>query len=105
MHGYTEYVKTGKIKVFGEVMALYKGKTLADSSYQPYLAICEKYGLPVAYHSGGSFPNAQQFGWPKYRITLGDPFLIEEVLVKYPKWHFIFEFTRPTVGMKRINLN
>ncbi|CAN5433707.1 hypothetical protein BH10BAC3_BH10BAC3_41080 [soil metagenome] len=79
------YVKAGKIKVFGEVMAVYKGKTLADSSYQPYLAICEKYGIPVAYHSGGSFPNAQQLGWPNYRIKLGDPFLIEDVLVKYPE--------------------
>ncbi len=79
------FVKAGKIKVFGEVMAVYKGKTLADSSYQPYLAICEKYGIPVAYHSGGSFPNAQQLGWPNYRIKLGDPFLIEDVLVKYPK--------------------
>jgi uncharacterized protein len=78
-------IKSGKIKVFGEVMAVYKGKTLADSSYQPYLAICEKYGIPVAYHSGGSFPNAQQLGWPKYRIKFGDPFLIEDVLVKYPK--------------------
>ncbi len=82
---FEEYILTGKIKVFGEVMAVYKGKTLADSMYQPYLAICEKYGVPVAYHSGGSFPNAQQFGWPKYRIALGDPFLIEDVLVKYPK--------------------
>ena len=82
---FEEYVKSGKIKVFGEVMAVYKGKTLADTSYQPYLAICEKYGIPVGYHSGGSFPNAQNLGWPKYRIKFGDPFLIEDVLVKYPK--------------------
>ena len=82
---FEQYVQSGKIKVFGEVMAVYKGMTLADSMYQPYLAICEKYGIPVAYHSGGSFPNAQQLGWPNYRITLGDPFLIEDVLVKYPK--------------------
>jgi uncharacterized protein len=82
---FEQYVQSGKIKVFGEVMAVYKGMTLADSLYQPYLAICEKYGIPVAYHSGGSFPNAQQLGWPNYRITLGDPFLIEDVLVKYPK--------------------
>jgi uncharacterized protein len=78
-------IKSGKIKVFGEVMAVYKGLTLADSSYQPYLAICEKYGIPVAYHSGGSFPDAQNLGWPKYRIKFGDPLLIEDVLVKYPK--------------------
>ncbi len=82
---FEEYVQSGKIKVFGEVMAVYKGRTLADPLYQPYLAICEKYGVLVAYHSGGSFPNAQQLGWPKYRIALGDPFLIEDVLVKYPK--------------------
>ena len=82
---FEEYIQSGKIKVFGEVMAVYKGRTLADPLYQPYLAICEKYGVPVAYHSGGSFPNAQQLGWPEYRIALGDPFLIEDVLVKYPK--------------------
>ncbi|TRO65506.1 amidohydrolase family protein [Christiangramia sabulilitoris] len=82
---FEEYIKSGKIKVFGEIMAVYKGKTLADPIYQPYLALCEKYGIPVAYHSGGSFPNAQQLGWPDYRISLGDPFLIEDVLVKYPK--------------------
>ncbi|GAA4937795.1 hypothetical protein GCM10023314_07980 [Algibacter agarivorans] len=82
---FEEYVKSGKIKVFGEVMAVYKGKTLTDPIYQPYLAICEKYGVPVGYHSGGSFPNAQQLGWPNYRISLGDPLLIEDVLVKYPK--------------------
>jgi uncharacterized protein len=82
---FEEYIQTGKIKVFGEIMAVYKGRTLNDSIYQPYLAICEKYGIPVAYHSGGSFPNAQQLGWPKYRISFGDPFLIEDVLVRYPK--------------------
>jgi predicted TIM-barrel fold metal-dependent hydrolase len=82
---FEELVKAGKIKVFGEVMAVYKGIKLADSIYQPYLAICEKYGIPVAFHSGGSFPNAQNLGWPNYRIALGDPFLIEDVLVRYPK--------------------
>jgi uncharacterized protein len=82
---FEDFIKLGKIKVFGEVMAVYKGLRLSDSVYQPYLAMCEKYGIPVAYHSGGSFPNAQQAGWPKYRIALGDPFLIEDVLVKYPK--------------------
>ncbi len=81
---FEDLVKTGKIKVFGEIMAVYHGRTLNDSIYQPYLKICEKYNIPVAYHSGGSFPNAQ-LGWPNYRISFGDPLLIEDVLVKYPK--------------------
>jgi len=82
---FEEYVQSGRIKVFGEVMAVYKGRTLTDSMYQPYLSICEKYGIPVAYHSGGSFRDAQKMDLPKYRISLGNPFLIEDVLVKYPK--------------------
>jgi len=82
---FEEFVQSGRIKVFGEVMAVYKGQKLTDPLYQPYLAICEKYGIPVAFHSGGSFPNAQQLGWPRYRIALGDPFLVEDVLVKFPK--------------------
>ena len=91
---FEEYIISGKIKVFGEVMAVYKGMTLTDSMYQPYLAICEKYGVPVAYHSGGSFPNAQQLGWPKYRIALGDPFLIEDVFGKVSKTEIILNACR-----------
>lgn len=82
---FEKLIQEGKIKVFGEVMAVYHGCTLNDPIYQPYLKICEKYDIPVAYHSGGSFPNAQQLGWPKYRIAYGDPFLIEDVLVNFPK--------------------
>ena len=82
---FEDLVKTRKIRVFGEVMAVYHGRTLNDSIYQPYLKICETYAIPVAYHSGGSFPDAQNLGWPKYRISYGDPLLIEDVLVKYPK--------------------
>ena len=81
---FEEMVKSGKIKVFGEITAVYKGTTLADSIYQPYLKICENYGIPVAYHSGGSSPTAHRT-WPNYRIYHGDPLLIEDVLVKYPK--------------------
>lgn len=78
-------VKNGKIKVFGEITGVYQGKTLNDSSYHPYLAICEKYGIPVAYHTGGG-PSMTPFRscCPKFRIALGDPLLIEDVLVRYP---------------------
>jgi uncharacterized protein len=82
---FEKLIRAGKIKIFGEVMAVYHGRTLNDPVYAPYLAVCEKYNIPVAYHTGGSFPNAQFFGWSNYRIAFGDPMLIEDVLVKYPK--------------------
>ena len=48
---FEELVKNGKIKVFGEITGVYYGKTLNDALYAPYLEICEKYDIPVAYHS------------------------------------------------------
>jgi len=82
---FEQLVKERKIKVFGEVMAVYHGRTLNDPIYQPYLRICEQYGIPVAYHTGGTFPDANSKVWKNFRLSYGDPLLIEDVLVNYPK--------------------
>lgn len=78
-------IKEGKIKVFGEVAGVYFGRTLNDSIYAPYLEICEQYEIPVAYHTGGGPPMTPYTCCPNFRTSLGDPMLIEDVLVKYPK--------------------
>lgn len=78
-------IKEGKIKVFGEVAGVYFGRTLNDPIYAPYLKICEQYEVPVAYHTGGGPPMTPYRCCPNFRITLGDPYLIEDVLVRYPK--------------------
>ncbi|MDO7845906.1 amidohydrolase family protein [Hymenobacter sp. M29] len=74
-----------KIAVFGEVGAYYAGSTLADRIWQPYLRICERYDVPVAVHIGGGPPETPYHGSPNARLSLGDPFLLEDVLIKYPK--------------------
>lgn len=82
---FEQMVKDKKIEVFGEIGTFYSGTTLADSVWQPYLRICEKYDIPVAVHQGGGPPETPFHGSPKARLSLADPFLIENVLVKYPK--------------------
>ena len=82
---FEQMVKDRKVEVFGEIGTYYSGTTLSDSVWQPYLRICEKYDIPVAVHEGGGPPETPYHGSPKARITLSDPFLIEDVLVKYPK--------------------
>lgn len=82
---FEELVQNGSIEVFGEVTAVYKGMTLNDPAYKPYLEICEEYGIPVAYHTGGGPPMTPYNGAPDFRIAKGDPLLIEDVLVKYPE--------------------
>jgi uncharacterized protein len=82
---FEEMVKDKKIEIFGEVGALYGGTTLGDSIWQPYLRICEKYDIPVAVHTGGGDPGGTYTWSPKARLRMGDPYLIEDVLVQYPK--------------------
>jgi predicted TIM-barrel fold metal-dependent hydrolase len=82
---FEQLVKDGKVDVLGEVGAYYRGLTLADPFYDPYLKICQKYGIPVAIHTGGGPPEVTYRGAPNARLILGNPLLIEDVLVKYPK--------------------
>jgi len=82
---FEKLIIAGKIKVFGEITGVYLGRTLNDPIYAPYLHLCEKYEIPVAYHTGGGPPMTPYTCCPKFRISLGDPLLIEDVLVKYPK--------------------
>lgn len=82
---FEQLVKEKKIEIFGEIAPYYVGKTLNDSSWQPYLRICEKYDIPVAIHSAGGDPGGTYSWAPKARLSISDPFLIEDVLVNYPK--------------------
>jgi len=82
---FEQLVKDKKIEVFGEIAPYYSGTTLSDSVWQPYLRICEKYDIPVAVHTGGGDPGGTYSWSPKARLRFGDPYLIEDVLVKYHK--------------------
>jgi len=78
-------VRSGEVEVFGEIGPYYSGTKLSDPDWQPYLAICEKYDIPVSVHTGGGEPGGTYSFAPKARLTLGDPYLLEDTLVKYPK--------------------
>lgn len=78
-------IKDKKIEVFGEIAPYYSGGTLSDSAYQTYLRICERYDVPVAVHTGGGDPGGTYSWSPKARLRFGDPYLIEDVLVRFPK--------------------
>lgn len=82
---FKKLIETGKLKVFGEIGAVYGGYTLSDPKFEPYLDICERYDIPVAVHTGGGPPNITYICCPNFRLKLGDPFTIEDVLAKHPK--------------------
>lgn len=82
---FKKLIVTGKLKVFGEIGAIYAGYSLSDPEFEPFLDICERYNIPVAIHTGGGPPGTAYRCCPEFRLKLGDPFLIEDVLVKHPQ--------------------
>ena len=73
-----------RFDAFGEVAAQYAGYSPSDSAFDPYWAVAAKHGVPVGIHTGGGPPATPYTCCPKFRLTLGDPLLLEDVLVKYP---------------------
>ncbi len=101
---FTTLIKTGAVKVFGELWLQYEGKTLADSSLEPYLSICERLSIPVAVHEGTGPPGGVYHGMPNLRTSLGNPQLIEEALVKHPMlkvqlMHAGYPFAEETIAI------
>lgn len=78
-------VKDGTIQIFGEIAPYYGGGAISDLEWAPYLKICEKYDIPVGIHTGGGDPGGNSSWAPKSRLRYGDPYLIEDILVDYPK--------------------
>jgi predicted TIM-barrel fold metal-dependent hydrolase len=82
---FEKMIREKQFFVFGELGLQYDGKTLDQSEYEPYLAICEKMGIPVAVHTGLAAPETPYHGFPDFTIEAGNPLKLEPVLKKHPK--------------------
>ena len=74
-----------KVDAFGEVAAQYAGYSPSDPAFDPYWVVAAKHGVPVGIHTGGGPPGTPYTCCPKFRLRFGDPLLVEDLLVKYPK--------------------
>jgi uncharacterized protein len=87
-----EQVKLGRIRVFGEIGAQYLGISPNDARLEPYYALAEELDVPVGIHLGIGPPGVSYaaspfpaFKSPSYRGAAGDPYLLEDVLIKHPR--------------------
>jgi uncharacterized protein len=71
--------------IVGEITAQYVGLVPSDPVLAPYWALAEELDAPVMVHMGTSFPRTANSGRPNFRVRLGDPLLLEDVLVRHPK--------------------
>ena len=77
----------------------YRGLSPDDEKYEPYFALAEELDIPVAIHLGEGPPGGVHIiGPPTYRVKLGSPFLLEEVLVRHPKLRvYVMHYGSPLV--------
>jgi predicted TIM-barrel fold metal-dependent hydrolase len=80
-----EQFTDGRLGVLGELVAQHAGLSLTDSLFEPYLALAEELDIPVGVHTGLGPAETPYTCCPKFRVTYGNPILLEEVLVRHPK--------------------
>jgi predicted TIM-barrel fold metal-dependent hydrolase len=78
-------VKDGETAVFAEITAQYRGLSPADPALEPLYALAERLDVPVGIHMGYGAPGGPYWIYPKYRAALGNPLLLEDLLVRHPK--------------------
>lgn len=76
--------RQGRLHVIGEIMAQYEGVSVDDPRMEPLWALAEELDIPVAIHMGPGEPG-QPYSGGGYRVGLGNPLLLEPVLVRHPK--------------------
>lgn len=86
-------LQAGHIRALAELEPQYVGLAPTDSAMEPFWQLAEEFDVPVgihmgpgpsgiAYESSKAFPPVKS---PRYRMALGDPLLLEEVLVKHQR--------------------
>lgn len=78
-------VKRGDTQIFAEITPQYRGLKPDDPSLELFYAMAERLDIPVGIHMGYGAPGGPYWIYPKYRASLGDPFLLEDLLVRHPK--------------------
>ena len=80
-----ERVRSGETKVFAEITPQYRGLPPDHPSLEPFYAMAERLDIPVGIHMGYGAPGGPYWLYPKYRASLGNPLLLEELLTRHPK--------------------
>ena len=76
---------SGGFKVMGELGLQYIGLSPSDPSLDPYFALAEELDIPVGIHMGTGGSGRANRTIPKFRGSLGNPILLEDMLARHPK--------------------
>lgn len=78
--------ESGRLGGMGELGIQYAGIAVGDSRVTPFFALAEEFDVPVLIHHHGTGGPSDQF-----RISLGHPEQLEEVLIRHPRLRIFIE--------------
>ncbi|MEO7996120.1 MAG: amidohydrolase family protein [Gemmatimonadaceae bacterium] len=79
-----QLVTAGELQVLGELGLQYRGLAPAAPELAPYWNYAAAHKIPVAIHTGLSDSGTPFDCCPRFRARLGNPLLLEDVLVQHP---------------------
>ena len=77
-----EPIRKGEIAILGEIVPSIEGISPDDEVLEPYLALAEELDVPLALHL---LSLQTPYMFPRNRITLNNPLLLEKMLIRHPK--------------------
>jgi len=79
-------MQAGRVHILGELILQMRGMAPSDPRLEPYYALAEEMDIPVGIHTGVG-PSGTPYDpcCPNFRVTLGNPALVEEVLIRHPR--------------------
>ena len=78
--------KAGRLQMIGEWGSQYAGIAPNDPRGEPFFALAEELDIPVGLHMyPGGPPGTPYLPGSHFRVALGDPLLLEDVLARHPK--------------------
>jgi predicted TIM-barrel fold metal-dependent hydrolase len=94
----------GRLSALGELALQYEGIAPNDARMEPIWSLAEELDIPVGLHTGLAPPGTPYGCCPKFRVTLGNPALLEDVLIRHPKlriylMHAGFPYLQETVAI------
>ena len=94
----------GTYEIMGELYNQYAGIAFDDPRMEPYYALAQRLGIPVAFHTHSGPPLTAAQCCPDFRLANGNPLLLENVLVKFPRLKVQIMHANPLVYPEVIDL-
>ncbi len=76
---------SGGFKIMGEIGLQYQGMSPSDMSVDQYFALAEELDIPVGIHMGTGGSGRANVAMPKFRGSMGNPLLLEDLLARHPR--------------------